>query len=96
MKIIERPDSTTVCIEIMFHLLKNTKEVYNVLRFLDFDDIIIATKWVDTKTFEPHVAFWVKETGYAYVCNTNLFPFDISKSEVVSKMPENAVASLPL
>lgn len=55
MRILKRPDSTTVLAEIAFHLIKSKKEADNIFKDVDVKNIHILLKIVDDKTFEQMI-----------------------------------------
>ena len=60
MKIVERPQSTTVVLDAKFHLCRSTQEVANSLAGVDKDNIIVWGKIFDPVSFQPQLAVIVK------------------------------------
>jgi hypothetical protein len=62
MKKIERPDSTTVVIETMFHLVKDKAELANILKGLDVDkQVKNCGTIVDPEMLQPISYIWIDE-----------------------------------
>lgn len=61
MKKIERPDSTTYVLDFPFHEIKDEKEVKNIMQGRSEKDIFKVMGIVDEKTFQPKLAFAIKE-----------------------------------
>lgn len=59
MRVIERPDSTTVMIEFPFHIIKDEEEFNHVLSGVDKKDIKVVKAFVDPISFMPKIAFEV-------------------------------------
>ena len=61
MRIIERPDTTSICMETIFHECKNATELTNVLAGVDPKDILIYEQAIDRVSFQPKVYVIIKE-----------------------------------
>lgn len=61
MKIIERPETTTIVAEFYFHVVKDEKEVKNIMEGHTEDDLFVVAKKVDEITFEPTLYFAIRE-----------------------------------
>ena len=63
MRVIQRPESTTVALEILFHVIKDQKEATNVCVGVTETDIVIIQKMIDSNTFQPLLYFAIKQEG---------------------------------
>ena len=61
MKKIERPMSTTIVLDALFHECKTVEEWKNVLMGVDENDIFEYARWVDKDTFQPWMAVVIKK-----------------------------------
>lgn len=63
MRVIERPDSTTVVVETLFHLIRHETEAKNALSGVKEEDIIQFMRAIDPATFQPILYFIIKKEG---------------------------------
>jgi len=61
MKIIERPETTTVVAEFYFHVVKDEKEVKNIMEGHTENDLFVVAIKFDEITFEPTLYFAIRE-----------------------------------
>lgn len=66
MKVIERPESTTVILEFLFHVIKDEKEIKNVMEGHTEDDLFIVSRVVDEISFQPKMYFALKEKNKSF------------------------------
>jgi hypothetical protein len=63
MKIIERPDSTTIEMTYSYHVIRDAREAKNVLEGVTTPDRIVRMhQIVDKDTFQPQIAFILRNT----------------------------------
>jgi hypothetical protein len=62
MRKIERPDSTTLVLEFPFHLVKDEKELENILVDVDIEKQVKSLgRYMDHDNFCPHYIMWIDE-----------------------------------
>ena len=59
MKVINRPESSTLEITYPYHVIRNAKELQNVLEGISRDRVIRMGRIVDEHTFAPQFLFMV-------------------------------------
>lgn len=63
MKVIERPETTTLVVEELYHLVKDAKEMKNIMAGVDANDIFKIRISMNPQTFQPMLFFAIKKEG---------------------------------
>lgn len=61
MRVIGRPETTTIAAEFYFHVIKDEKEAKNIMEGHTEDDLFVVAKKVDEITFQPTLYFAIRE-----------------------------------
>lgn len=67
MKVIKRPESTTVVIEFYFHEIRDEKEAKNIMEGHTEEDLFVVGKFVDEVSFQPKIYFAIREKDKLFV-----------------------------
>jgi hypothetical protein len=67
MGVIERPESTTYVLEFPFHLIRNEKELQNMMQGYTSADGVVIQNLVEKDTYQPLVAVALRDEKRPFV-----------------------------
>jgi len=61
VKVLKRPESTSIIIERTYHLIKNQIELVNIFESVDPNNVIFEERIIDDQMFQPQQAVLIRE-----------------------------------
>ena len=74
-RVVEHPDSTTIWMEVPFHLIRNEAEMRNALGNSKPEEVILFAFYIDEKTYQPRVRIIVpiRVDDYGLLAGSNFY-----------------------